>query len=107
MARHAQRTHLLQTGVAIRLFDAVLDIRPGQTLGMVQQAGETTGLFSAIGDAEQIFDPLLDPGVGYKLSGLIAIETFALPPAAGAGDDINDVLGLNAGDLLLEVAGRN
>ena len=80
MPRHAQRTHLLQPGVAISFFNAVFDISPGQPLGMVKQVGETAGLFPAIGNADQVVDPFLDPGVRYKLSGRIAIKTFALPP---------------------------
>jgi hypothetical protein len=49
-----------------------------------------------------VVEALLHPGVGDKLPGRIPVEALALPPTARARDDINDVSGADAGDLLLD-----
>src|SRR6516164_8784049 len=51
--------------------------------------------------------PLFHPCVGDKVAVVVTVKTSALAPAAGARDDVDNVLRAHAGDLLLPVTGRN
>ena len=53
---------------------------------------------------QHIMDVPLCRADGDEAPGFVAVEPFALPAAAGAGDDVDDVFGLHAGDMDLLVA---
>src|SRR5215472_7265370 len=107
MSSNFNGTDSFETGKTICAFHASLEISVGQTLGVIQQACEPSGLAAAIGNLQEVVQPLFHPRVRYKAALCISIETLALSAAAGAGDDVNDVPGTHAGNLLLLVTCRD
>ena len=91
-------------GVMVSAADAVVEIGAGEVLAEVEETCEAAWGGAFVGDAEEIIDALVDAGGGDGATGGVLVEALALASSAAAGDDLEDVVGTDAGDLLLGVS---